>query len=324
MNTTQILVGIPQKFIEGFLRGEYYIDGVMLKSVATHHIVAHLEQITPVLDFSFKTLMHLPTLDWISGIAETLWTDYRLRQVLHIVHQVQSLTILNTALLGVSIGTNLVGFHLIGKKLDMLDQKLVSIDEKLSSLIRTNQEKHLKKILILIKNSIDFADSLENDGLSNALDVQIIPTLNELEMELKFLIEDYRKREANRIPLDYVQVVYAAYANLLKAYLTARYLVQKPLQNQQQRVETLQSLGRILIAPAILGLLYEQCVYTTEKLLTEPEIEDIITLYKVGCHQSVQRVKAQLEILSQTPIEDYEQWQRQVSAAEGSFVWVEH
>ncbi|MBD2076855.1 hypothetical protein H6F86_23805 [Phormidium sp. FACHB-592] len=324
MNTPQFLVGVPKEFIEGLFSGKYYVHGVMLKSGITHQVVAHLEQVAPLAEFSFKTLLNLPTLNWVSGIAETLWTNHQLKQILDIVQQVQTLAMLDTALLGVNIGINIAGFYLISKKLDRLDQKMVSIDEKLSILIRKQCKDHLKKISILSKDTVCFADSLENDGLNDALDVQVMRILNDLEVELKFLIQDCSRREQDSISLDYVWVVYAAYANLLKGYLTARYLAHKRFRQLQERIKILQDLGELLRSPAILGTLYEQCVDTAERLLTEPEIEDIITLYKVGCCQSMQRVQAQFEILSKTPPENYERWQQQLSSSPEPLIWLPH
>jgi hypothetical protein len=339
MTPPQFLVQLPEHLIEAYKAGEIMISGGVARDVATKQIVAHLEQAAPELlkvgikwGVSFTPLSAaLVATDVVESLFQGVVISKRLdevsqrvNEIYNLVNQLQFIAWMNTGLLSLNLGLNLIGFCKISSQINKLSRKLDRISSQIDSLLSNEQRKLFKETQIYIKQAETLSGKLDRVGLTEGLGIKTLELLNHLEVHLQDLISRYQKGELIQLSLEYIYTSYLAYANLLRAYFTAQHLKGETFYQVTERIQALEKLKKELISQQILDLLYEECTWNQERMLTEREIKDILCFYKASCKESFERVNSHFEILSKNGLEQLDLWRKTARKASDPVILIYH
>ncbi|WP_293346471.1 MULTISPECIES: hypothetical protein [unclassified Microcoleus] len=294
-----------------------FISGIA-SNPNNQQIIAHLEPILPFIDIApYAEIL-------LSSTGTVIVNSIDIKKILNIVSQINNLSWINIAVSGVNLGVNLVGYYLINSKLEKLDNQLYIVQNKIESLIKNEQRKLLYESKLLIKNSFTLMRILENYGLNETAALSIELLLDRQENNLRELVRLHKNRDQISLSLDQIHIIYSAYVNLLKAYLTAIYLKQQNLTRQEARIKEAQELSNLLSSEPILYFIYEECLFNPIKILTESEIEQIIKLYKLYCKSYIDNLKNHYNFLIKTHVKEYQIFQKRANNAYQPIIWIKH
>lgn len=294
-----------------------FISGIA-SNPNNQQIIAHLEPILPFIDIApYAEIL-------LSSTGTVIVNSIEIKKILNIVSQINNLSWINIAVSGVNLGVNLVGYYLINSKLEKLDNQLYIVQHKIENLIKNEQRKLLYETKLLIKNSFTLMRVLENYGLNENAALSIELLLDRQENNLRELVGLHKNRDQISLSLHQIHIIYSAYVNLLKAYLTAIYLKNQNLTIQEARIKEAQELSNLLCSEPILYFIYEQCLFNPIKILTESEIEQIIKLYKLHCQSYIDTLKNHYNFLIKTPVKEYKIFQKRANNAYQPIIWIKH
>jgi hypothetical protein len=260
----------------------------------------------------------------LSSAGTIIVNSIDIKKTLTLVKQIHSLSGINIALSGMNLGVNLVGYYLISSKLENLDKQLFIVQNKIEILIKHEQRKLLAESKLLIKNSLTLIQLLEDYGLSENTALGIELLLDRQENHLRDLISRHNNREQISLSLDQIYIIYSAYINLFKAYLTAIYLKQQNLTRQKNRIQEAREINNLLLSKAILYFIYQECLFNPRKILTESEIQEVITLYQLYCQSYTDNLKNHYDFLIKTPLDKYQDFQQKTNNAYQPMIWIKH
>ncbi|WP_341733961.1 hypothetical protein [Microcoleus sp. EPA2] len=285
---------------------------------SNQQIIAHLEPILPFIDIApYAEIL-------LSSTGTVIVNSIDIKKILNIVNQIHNLSWINIAGSGVNLGVNLLGYYLLNSKLKKLDNQLYIVQNKIENLIKNEQRKLLSISQLLIKNSLTLTLLLEDHGLNETAALSIELLLDKQENNLRELVCLHKNRSQISLSLDQIHIIYSAYVNLLKAYLTAIYLKQQNLRRQEARIKEAEELSNILSSQSILYFIYEECLFNSLKILTEAEIEQIIKLYKLYCHSCIDNLKNHYNFLIKINIKEYQIFQQRTNNAYQPIIWIKH
>ena len=288
------------------------------RNTATKEIIAHAEQILAYSDVATYAEIVL------SSAGTVIVNSIDIKKTLTLVKQIHSLSAINIALSGVNLGVNLVGYYLISSKLDNLDKQLFTVQNQIESLIKNEQRKLLSESKFLIKHSLSLIHLLEDYGLSENTASDIEELLNKQETHLRDLISLHNNQDQISLSLDQIYIIYSAYINLFKAYLTAIYLKQQNLTRQDNRLKEAHEINKLLSSKAILSFIYQECLFNPKRILTESEIQEIINLYKFYTDSYIDNLKNHYNFLIKTPLDKYQNHQQKTNNAYQPMIWIKH
>jgi hypothetical protein len=248
----------------------------------------------------------------------------KLNKIIQLTQSIQTLSAVNLAVSGVSLGVSVIGFAVVLHKLNQLDNRLQSVEAKLDALNRNEMIKLVSKVKERIKHSITLVHQLEDLGWSAPLDTEMTKQLDNIEVLIEEVISRYLDRDDINVSLELAQYLYSAYANLLKAYLTGRYLQKQSLDYPAQRLKTLGNFSNQLSSPDMLDELYEAYLFNREHRFTESELDYVFELYRYGCGNVHHVVTEHHEILNAVPLRKFQRWKKQISKRDGPLIWIEH
>ena len=204
-------------------------DGVA-RDISTKKIVAHLEQVAPLISNTTSGLSSGNPYIAVSGMVidaakliQGSITNQKLDKVIAMVQNLQMLSYVNIAMTGMNIGVTAVGFAIVVSKLNQIDQKLTIIDHKLEGIIISDIKTIIREVRNSIKDSITLVEKLSHTPLSEYLEHEVEKQLNKMESLLIDLISRLHDNDIVNVPLSVIQALYNNYANLLKAYLISIY-----------------------------------------------------------------------------------------------------
>lgn len=288
------------------------------RNTATKEIIAHAEQILACSDVATYAEIVL------SSAGTVIVNSIDIKKTLTLVKQIHSLSAINIALSGINLGVNLVGYYLISSKLNNLDKQLFIVQNQIESLIKNAQRKLLCESQFLIKHSLTLIQLLEDYGLSENTASDIEELLNKQETHLRDLISRHNNQDQISLSLDQIYILYSAYINLFKAYLTAIYLKQQNLTRQDKRLKEAHEINKLLSSKAILSFIYQECLFNPIRILTESEIQEIINLYKFYTDSYIDNLKNHYNFLIKTPLDQYQNYQQKTNNAYQPIIWIKH
>jgi hypothetical protein len=288
------------------------------RNTATKEIIAHAEQILACSDVATYAEIVL------SSAGTIIVNSIDIKKTLTLVKQIHSLSGINIALSGMNLGVNLVGYYLISSKLENLDKQLFIVQNKIEILIKHEQRKLLAESKLLIKNSLTLIQLLEDYGLSENTALGIELLLDRQENHLRDLISRHNNREQISLSLDQIYIIYSAYINLFKAYLTAIYLKQQNLTRQKNRIQEAREINNLLSSKAIIYFIYQECLFNPRRILTESDIQEVITLYQLYCQSYTDNLKNHYDFLIKTPLDKYHNFQQKTNDAYQPMIWIKH
>ncbi|HEY9865569.1 MAG TPA: hypothetical protein V6D21_15450 [Candidatus Obscuribacterales bacterium] len=288
------------------------------RNTATKEIIAHVEQILACSDVATYAEIVL------SSAGTIIVNSIDIKKTLTLVKQIHSLSGINIALSGMNLGVNLVGYYLISSKLENLDKQLFIVQNQIESLIKNEWRQLLAESQFLIKHSLSLIHLLEDYGLSENTASDIEELLNKQETHLRDLISRHNNREQISLSLDQIYIIYSAYINLFKAYLTSIYLKQQNLTRQKYRIQESCEINNLLSSKAILYFIYQECLFNPRKILTESEIQEIITLYKLYSQSYIDNLNNHYSFLIKTPLDKYQNYQQKTNNAYQPMIWIKH
>lgn len=324
---------VAGEILKNYKWQDLVFQGGGLQLNSTGHIIAHIE---PIADWVGGPVFNL--LESMGTVAINTGT---INNILEITQQIQFLSFLNFAMSGVNVGTNLVSSNLIYFKLKRIDRKLDFLSRQVDALLTHANRELLKEASNYIKHSISYTKLLEKRGLKQGFSLTNLPKrqkvneaveeskveelLNRFETFIEDSIKRYRDRDLVSISLEYIHILYAAYSNLLKSYLNSAYMSGWSLEDYRDRLERAEELMQALSSEEILDFIHRQCVFSSERLFTDPEIDDIVNLYQLSCQEAFARIQSHQKILANTPKKKYRQWKKQTeNAGDDPFVWIVH
>jgi hypothetical protein len=247
---------------------------------------------------------------------------------MRLTQEIKSLSTINLAVSGATLGVVVAGFAVVLYQLDRIDKKLdgVSIQiQRLDSKISKNElSKLMEKVKRHIKSCISLIHQLEDLGWSDYLDTVILNLFDSIEALMERILDNHFDRGEINVSLEMTQCLQSAYANLLKAYLTKRYLQNKSLNYPVIRLQTLEKFSKELCSPEILDELYEEYVVSKEYRFTEEDLDVILALYRYGCQNTSNNVNVHYEILQTTPRSQFNRWQQLLKTSDQPLIWLEH
>jgi len=288
------------------------------RNTATKEIIAHAEQILAYSDVATYAEIVL------SSAGTVIVNSIDIKKTLTLVKQIHSLSAINIALSGVNLGVNLVGYYLISSKLENLDKQLFTVQNQIESLIKNEQRKLLSESKFLIKHSLSLIHLFEDYGLSENTASDIEELLNKQETHLRDLISLHNNQDQISLSLDQIYIIYSAYINLFRAYLTAIYLKQQNLTRQDNRLKEAHEINKLLSSKAILYFIYQECLFNPKRILTESEIQEIINLYKFYTDSYIDNLKNHYNFLIKTPLDKYQNHQQKTNNAYQPMIWIKH
>ncbi|MBE9144639.1 hypothetical protein [Planktothrix mougeotii] len=288
------------------------------RNTATQEVIAHAEQILACSDVATYAEIVL------SSAGTVIVNSIDIKKTLTLVKQIHSLSAINIALAGVNLGVNLVGYYLISSKLDNLDKQLFTVQNQIESLIKNEQRKLLSESKLLIKHSLSLIQLLEDYGFSENTALSIELLLDKQENHLKELISLHNNQEQISLSLDQIYIIYSAYINLFKAYLTAIYLKQQNLTRQKNRIQESHEINKLLSSKAILFFIYQECLFNPRRILTESEIQEVINLYQFYTQSYNDNLKNHYDFLITTPLDKYQDFQQKTNNAYQPMIWIKH
>jgi hypothetical protein len=195
---------------------------------------------------------------------------------------------------------------------------------KISELIKNELGKLIADVKRHIKNCITLIYQLEDLGWSEHLDTEIAKLFDSIETLMERLLGKYLDRDEINVSLELAQCLQSAYANLLKAYLTKRYVHKKSLVYPTLRLQTLENFSKQLCSPDLLDQLYEEYLVSREHRFTEGELDVILALYRYGCQNTSTNLNVHYEILQTTSQGQFKRWQRLLKTSDQPLIWLEH
>jgi hypothetical protein len=322
------VVKLPKHLEKAYEAGKIIITSGVARDATTKQIVGHLEHIvgnatSRGLSGDYIQMFYGMAVD-SAKLGIEIHNAQKLNQIINLVQNLQVLSCVNIAMTGVNLGVSIVGFALVISQLNQIDHKLNLILQGINHLINNENRKLLSKTKNYIKKVITLLNQLESSKSILILDLQVEDTLNEIETHIEDLISRYTNRASMNVPLHYIQALYVAYCNLLKSYLTSKYLSQGDLQCISYKIQILENITIKMVSEDIMDLLYEECLLNEEKRLSETELNVILRLFKSSSHESLEKVKTHQEILSTTPIEKFKTWQYLIKDSNESLIWMPH
>lgn len=327
------LVRLPKHLETAYKAGKIIITDGVARDISTKKIVAHLEQVAPLISNTTSGLSSGNPYITVSGIVidaaklvQGSITNQKLDKVIAMVQNLQMLSYVNIAMTGMNIGVTAVGFAIVVSKLNQIDQKLTIIDHKLEGIIISDIKTIIREVRNSIKDSITLVEKLSHTPLSEYLEHEVEKQLNKMESLLTDLISRLHDDDIINVSLPVIQALYNNYANLLKAYLISVYFSQKNINsnNISQRLIFLEKIQEQLISEKILEQMYENILINGQQKLSESEIDIIQYLYRYGCEQIPKNIKNHNQILTETPIKKFQKWKQLKIDHQESLIWISH
>jgi hypothetical protein len=330
--TYQYLLQLPQYLEPALKAGKIIIESGVARDAGTKAIVAHLEMAKAAGPQTLGALGAVHPAFAVAGAGLKIVGDTsKLNKIISLTQEIKALSTLNLAISGTTLGVAVVGFAVVIYQLNKIDKKLNEIgnqiralDTKVEELIKHELSKLVADVRRHIKDCITLIHQMEDLGWSEYLDNEISKLFNSIESLIEMLIGKHLDRDEINVSLDLTQCLQSAYANLLKAYLTKRYLQDKSLDYPILRLQTLENFSSQLCSPDILDELYEQYLLSKEHKFTEGELDVILDLYRYGCKNTSNNVNVHYEILKITPREKFNHWQNLLKDNNEPFIWLEH
>lgn len=330
--TYQYLLQLPQHLESALKAGKIIIESGVVRDAGTKTIVAHLEMVQTAGPQALGALGTVHPAFAVAGAGLKIVGDTsKLNKIISLTQEIKALSTLNLAISGTTLGVAVVGFAVVVYQLNKIDKKLNEIgnqiralDTKVEELIKHELSKLVADVRRHIKDCITLIHQMEDLGWSEYLDNEISKLFNSIESLIEMLIGKHLDRDEINVSLDLTQCLQSAYANLLKAYLTKRYLQDKSLDYPILRLQTLENFSSQLCSPDILDELYEQYLLSKEHKFTEGELDVILDLYRYGCKNTSSNVNVHYEILKITPREKFNHWQNLLKDNNEPFIWLEH
>ncbi|MBD2107047.1 hypothetical protein [Nodosilinea sp. FACHB-13] len=325
----QYLLQLPQHLEPALKAGKIFVESGVARDISNKAIVAHLEMVAPQ---AIGALGMSNPYAALAGIAlKTVSDTSKLNKIISLTQEIKMLSTVNLAISGVTLGVVVAGFAIVLHKLNKIDKKLDKIslqiqalDVKVSDLVKNETSKLIADVKRYVKHCITLIHQLEDLGWSEHLDTETSKLLDNIEVLVERILGKYLDRDGINVSLELAQCLQGAYANLLKAYLTKRYLQQKSLDYPALRLQTLISFSQQLCAPELLDELYEEYLVSKEHRFSEAEIDIILALYRYGCQQTSNNVNVHYEILKTTPVRQFKGWQKLLKASDQPLIWLEH
>ena len=334
--SAEFLVQLPAHLEKAYRLGQIVITGGVARYADSGQIVAHLEPaIRHSLGFAGginpQFAMARSAFE-TARVAKGMVVDTaKLNKIMQLTQSVQTLSAVNLAVGSVTLGVAVIGFavvlhklHRIDNRLQGIETQLQSIDRKTDSLVKNEVIKLVRKAKLALKHSITLVHQLEENGWNLYLDTEIAQHLDSMEVLLEEVINRCSIYMNINVPSEIAQCLYSSYANLLKAYLTARYSKKKELGYAAQRIQTLENFNDALTSPDFLDELYESYLFDQAHRLSESELDYIFTLYRYGCKNTQQAVNSHHEILMTTHPRKFRRWKNLVNKCEQPAIWIEH
>ena len=295
-------------------------------------IAAHLEpsrvaSFAGVAQVSPQAAVLLEGYKVAKGIADTA----KLNKIMKLTQSVQTLTTINLAVSGITLGVVVVGFAVVIHKLNRIDHRLTALESSIgrlessvNKLARNDSIKLISDIRIALKHSVTLVNQAEEYGWSVSLDREISRQLDIIEVMLSEVISRYLGRNGINVSLELSLCLYNTYANLLKVYLTARYRKKQSLNYTALRLQTLENFSNQLASSDLLDELYESYLTNQEHRFLESELDGILELYRYGCLNTRQIVSNHHEILKTVPRRKFRQWEKSTYNSDQPFIWIDH
>lgn len=327
--TYQYILQLPQYLEPALKAGKIFVESGVARDIGSKAIVAHLEMVGP------QTLGALGAVNpgfAVAGAALKIISDTtKLNKIIRLSQEIKMLSTVNLAVSSVTLGVAVAGFAIVLHKLNEIDKKLDKIsiqiqalNVKVSDLVKNEMSKLVADVKRHIKNCITLIHQLEDLGWSEHLDTEISKLLDSIEVLMERILGKYLDRDGINVSLELAQCLQSAYANLLKAYLTERYLQKRSLKYPALRLQTLISFSQQLCAPELLDELYEEYLVSKEQRFSEAEIDIILALYRYGCQNTSDNVNVHYEILKTTPVRQFKGWQKLLKGSDQPLIWLEH
>jgi hypothetical protein len=325
----QYLLQLPQHLEPALKAGKILVESGVVRDVGSKAIVAHLEMVETAGPQVLGALGTVNPVFAVAGVAlKTASDTTKLNKIMRLTQEIKSLSTINLAVSGATLGVVVAGFAVVLYQLDRIDKKLdgVSIQiQRLDSKISKNElSKLMEKVKRHIKSCISLIHQLEDLGWSDYLDTVILNLFDSIEALMERILDNHFDRGEINVSLEMTQCLQSAYANLLKAYLTKRYLQNKSLNYPVIRLQTLEKFSKELCSPEILDELYEEYVVSKEYRFTEEDLDVILALYRYGCQNTSNNVNVHYEILQTTPRSQFNRWQQLLKTSDQPLIWLEH
>lgn len=325
---SQFLLQLPAHLEKAYRLGDIAVNSGVAryaKGANAGQIVAHLEPAMPMLStgigaVSPQAAAALEVAKLAKGAVDTA----KLNKIIQLTQSVQTLSAVNLAISGVSLGVSVAGFAMILHKLKQLHNQLASIETKVDSLKKNESIKLIREIKLGFKHSVTLVYQLEDQGWSASLDTEIAKQLDRVEVLLAEVIDRYIDRNDVNVSSDLAQYLYNSYANLLKVHLTARYEQKRSLDYTAQRIHTLKNFSNQLTSPDLMDELYESYLFNQEHRFLESELDCVFDLYKYGCQNVHHVVSNHHEILASVSLSQFKHWRESLRKSRQSLIWIEH
>ncbi|MGY6528846.1 MAG: hypothetical protein ACXITR_02850 [Cyanobacterium sp.] len=327
------LVRLPKHLETAYKAGKIIITDGVARDISTKKIVAHLEQVAPLINNTTSGLSSGNPYIMVSGMGidaakliQGSITNQKLDKVIAMVQNLQMLSYVNIAITGINIGVSIVGFAIVISKLNQIDHQLMNITHKLEGIIRGDIKIMIREVSNSIKDSISLVDKLSYIPLSEYFEHAVEKQLNKMESLLNDLISRLHDDDIVNVPLPLIQALYNNYANLLKVYLTSIYLSQKNIKFNgiSQRLNFLKETQEKLVTEKMLEYIYEDILISGQQKLSESEIDIIQYLYEYGCQQIPKNIQNHHKILIETPINKFQEWKQLKIDNKKSLIWISH
>lgn len=330
--TYQYLLQLPQHLEAALKAGKIVIDSGVVRDVGTKAIVAHLEMAQAAGPQALGALGAVNPAFAVAGVAmKTVGDTTKLNKIIRLTQEIKALSAVNLAVSSTTLGVVVAGFAIviyqlekINRKLNEISTQIHALDVKVSEIVSNEHSKLIADTKFCVKRCITLINQLEDLGWSEFLDDRIAELLEKIEVLIDRILCKHLDRSEINVSIDLLQCLQSAYANLLKMYLTKRYLHHKSLVYPALRLQTLENFSKQLCSPEILDELYEQYLLSKEHRFTEGELDVILDLYRYGCQNTSNNVNVHYEILKITPHEKFNHWQYLLKDNDQPLIWLEH
>lgn len=324
----QFLQQLPKHLDKAYELGDIVVNSGVARyanGAKVGKIAAHLEPASPMLSAGVGMVSPPAAIALeVAKAGKGLMDTAKLNKIIQLTQSLQTLSAVNLAVSGVSLGVSVVGFAMVLHKLNQLDNRLKSVEAKVDTLKRNEVLKLVRTVKLGIKRSITLVHQLDEQGWSEYLDTELAKQLDNVEVLLEEVLSRYVNRDDINVSSELAQYLHSAYANLLKVYLTARYKNKKSLEYPAQRIQTLEIFSALMISPDLLDELYEAYLINQEHRFLESELDYIFELYKYGCQNTHQVVNTHHEILITVPLKKFRRWEKVIRKSQEPAIWVEH
>ena len=342
---------IPEPFQEALRTGKAVIDesGIcrwVEEGEKVGEILGHLEPVTSLLE-------NIPSSDPYLSLIKYSYKGYKLyqgkanqekiKQIQTLIQKVEKISTISLGLSVVNLGVNVIGFSLVISRINEINKQMYEMKYLISDLYNDAKIRLIFDIEKEIRNSIRLIKKLEYNISNNwweriiksfsttkqiesiIINEQIDLNLINIEVALDNLIVRYTSQNSINVPHGYRQNLYDYYANLLKVYLTSRYIQGSSLDYCVDQLETLDRMHSQLISENMLTNIYDEFLLQKQEIrLTPEELDDIFTLYRTKCKATKNAVFNHYEILKKTPIKKFRKWKIEVEKSQSPFMWINH